>query len=520
MAAPSYYLQTQCSESHFPAYPVLNVKPPASQTPATTFSKTMPHDANGRPLVADLALFHKASGTMTVADWNHVPQGGSAQFVDCVCVALPTLVGADGMALISYDTAQLNQKPVVPGSTYAANCMMELYALMLTRDVPYSFFYERSSEPHALLDALVEELSAMSNAAAYFPSNAQTHVLTRRELFRGRSVGDMQGPFVSQFMLWDIPTFETMVPQKYQFPAAGTDYMRTLSTYLAVANGTGQEPRQPFAPSLRYIVDGRDFAQIVHGDFCFEAYFHAAKIMTTIPGAFTLPQSPYSQAGQRFNAFVNLAPADVMTTLAQGCHVALMGAWKHKWWNLQQRPEELAKEVELWRLTGQNAAGISSELLSSSLLQRVIATNGNALLWQCFPEGCPAHPSWPAAHATVAACCSTILKAYTNPTVRMPKMVVAHESGQFLVPINVADYGEAQNPLVIDEIDKLASNITFARNSAGVHFRSDCEFGLYLGERLAVEYLKDKVQSYKQDGFVFSLNVRLRDGTLVEIAPQ
>ena len=93
-AVNSYYLQNQCSSSHFASYPSPNVKPPASQTPSTTFSKTLPHDSLGRPSAADLALFHKASGTMTVADWQNVPRGGTAKLVDAVCCGLPTLAGA------------------------------------------------------------------------------------------------------------------------------------------------------------------------------------------------------------------------------------------------------------------------------------------------------------------------------------------------------------------------------------------------------------------------------------------
>ena len=53
------------------------------------------------------------------------------------------------------------------------------------------------------------------------------------------------------------------------------------------------------------------------------------------------------------------------------------------------------------------------------------------------------------------------------------------------------------DPAVVDtltvdtELNKLASNIATARNMAGVHYRSDGDQGVFLGEEVAIRYLRD-----------------------------
>jgi hypothetical protein len=47
-------------------------------------------------------------------------------------------------------------------------------------------------------------------------------------------------------------------------------------------------------------------------------------------------------------------------------------------------------------------------------------------------------------------------------------------------------------PLTVGgELDKLAFNVAAGRNMAGVHWRSDADASLRLGEDVAIEYLRD-----------------------------
>jgi len=57
-----------------------------------------------------------------------------------------------------------------------------------------------------------------------------------------------------------------------------------------------------------------------------------------------------------------------------------------------------------------------------------------------------------------------------------------------------------------NEVDKLAGNIGTGRNIAGVHYRSDYQQGLLLGEALAISVLRDQAAIYSENyqGFTFT----------------
>jgi len=73
-----------------------------------------------------------------------------------------------------------------------------------------------------------------------------------------------------------------------------------------------------------------------------------------------------------------------------------------------------------------------------------------------------------------------------------------------------------------NEIDKLASNIAFGRDAAGVHYRSDSVQGLLLGEQHAIALLADNSRTYRErfEGFVLTRfdgkRVRISNGEVQE----
>jgi hypothetical protein len=117
-----------------------------------------------------------------------------------------------------------------------------------------------------------------------------------------------------------------------------------------------------------------------------------------------------------------------------------------------------------------------------------------------YPEGCPTHPSYPAAHAVNAGACATVLKAFVDESYEIRSAMEASADGTRLEPW----HGEALT--LGGEIDKLASNIALARDAAGVHFRSDSIEGMKLGEAVAIGLLADYSRTYNErfDGFVFT----------------
>jgi PAP2 superfamily protein len=124
----------------------------------------------------------------------------------------------------------------------------------------------------------------------------------------------------------------------------------------------------------------------------------------------------------------------------------------------------------------------------------------NLLLPVAYPEGAPAHPSYPAGHAAVAGACATVLKAFFREDVEFQAPVRPADDGLTVIPY------EGPRLHVGNELNKLASNIALGRDFAGIHFRSDCSAGLSLGERIACAYLADvrRCLTEKFDGFTLT----------------
>jgi len=74
----------------------------------------------------------------------------------------------------------------------------------------------------------------------------------------------------------------------------------------------------------------------------------------------------------------------------------------------------------------------------------------------------------------------------------------------------VAPMGEA--PLTVNgELNKLASNISFGHGiHAGIHWRSDTDTSIRLGEACALAYLRDRARTYNER---FSITLTKLDGT-------
>jgi hypothetical protein len=175
------------------------------------------------------------------------------------------------------------------------------------------------------------------------------------------------------------------------------------------------------------------------------------------------------------------------------------------------RPEELGGLVHQTK-TGMRRYPVSSALLDSPAVHATFKRTGSYLLPQAYPEGCPLHPSYPAGHAAIAGACSVVLKACFEESLLLPGSVLPSADGRALVPLH--EY----SPTVGDEVNKLAFNISMARNWAGIHYRSDASAGLRLGEDVAISILEDLVCTYTEtfNGFSFTRF----DGTKIRITAQ
>ncbi len=94
--------------------------------------------------------------------------------------------------------------------------------------------------------------------------------------------------------------------------------------------------------------------------------------------------------------------------------------------------------------------------------------------------------------------CATILKAAFDGSVAFntlgdQRIVTASVDGLSLVDYTGAD---ASQITVNNDTEKLASNIGQARDFSGIHWRSDYEWGLRLGEAAALSVLRDQSNNY------------------------
>jgi hypothetical protein len=149
-------------------------------------------------------------------------------------------------------------------------------------------------------------------------------------------------------------------------------------------------------------------------------------------------------------------------------------------------------------MTGAAQYPIHAKLLDSPALAAVFRQHGTYLCPQAYPEGCPTHPAYPGGNATFAGAGTAVLKAFFNEDFVIPNPVVPSEDGLSLLPWK----GE---PLTVgNELNKLAVNAGFGRNTAGVHFRRDEVRGILLGWGGGRSVVRDFDETYNEDFKGFS----------------
>jgi hypothetical protein len=148
-------------------------------------------------------------------------------------------------------------------------------------------------------------------------------------------------------------------------------------------------------------------------------------------------------------------------------------------------------------------------------LQSSFSKYGTYLLSQAFPEGSPTHPSYPTGHGVVAGACITILKFFFDGNFVIPNPLVPADDGLSLVPYT----GPDRDQLTVNgELNKLAHNVTFGHGiHAGIHWRSDSDVSMVLGEAAAISFLQDQAETFNEK---FTVHFTKLDGTTATISNQ
>lgn len=463
------------------------------------FSKTMPHSGRGEVLKSDFDLL--VSAAQSGSGFTSVPAGDVRKFVNPQAAYAFSTTGCDPYSL---------SMPAPPGFTSraAAAEMAEVYEHALSRDTAFSIL-EDDMTADTDADRAVSVLNSFGND--YLGAKIGG-VVTRKSLFRGAAQGCDIGPYVSQFLYQDVPYGSGSIVQKYN-EETGTPHGTTLSNYLDIQNGVNFDADADLSGVFKYVHTPRVLGSYVHRDAIYQAYLNAALILLGVGAPFD-PNNPYL-SNNREEGFVTHHISDVLTNVAYVAGLALTAAWAQKWfYHLRLRPEAMSCRVHHQDI-GDTDYSIHNDLMSSSTVSAVKAFNasGTSLLPLQYPEGSPAHPSYPAGHAVVAGACATVLKAmFDESTDITTLMTVKHSTNGS----NLVVYGGSTAGMTVGtELNKLAANVAIGRDWAGVHYRSDSDWGMDFGEKVAIEFLRDVLASYYETINFF--NLTKFDGTSTTI---
>jgi membrane-associated phospholipid phosphatase len=469
-----------------------------------TYTKALPHDGFGRVDLTAYQTFKTALKSGEFSDFEKIIMGGTR-----------TLNGPQGglaFCLDALDNAQFGQPQVPPAPPTAsdqnATELLEHYWASLLRDVAFTDY------PSNFLVA--QAAAELGSQPTYLgPRDSSGHV-TPDLLFRGGFPGETLGPYISQFFL--LPTLFGSQPinQQQLTYLPNIDYGTSFADWLTIQNGNSTGLQNKVDPQFRYRRNGRDLAAFTHVDVLYQAYFTAFLVLAGI-GAPLNPGNPY--IGSRTeNGFGTFGGPDIAGTLTAVATVALNAVWYQKWFvHLRPRPEAIGGLVHLIK-TGQGAktdVSLSHVILNSGGLQQSFNKYGTWLLSQAFPEGSPTHPSYPTGHGVVGGACITVLKFFFDGSFVIPNPVVPTSDGLSLDRYTGLDAGQLT---VNGELNKLGHNVSFGHGiHAGIHWRSDTDTSLLLGEAVALSFLSDRAKTYNEP---FTVDLTKFDGTTATISNQ
>ncbi len=460
------------------------------------YSKGLLHDSYGEVNLSSYRSLIHALTTGHPSDFENIILGGNVKLVDPQAGLAFDLEGADSHKLAAPPAPAL-------ASAQRAGEAVENYWMALVRDVPFSQY-----ATNAVVQQAIAEINALSDFRG--PKDPVTGKITADTLFRGFTPEDLVGPYVSQFLLKPFAFGTIQVSQAMQTYLPGIDYMTDFTSWLAVQNGQGPFAKNNIDPTLRHIRNGRGLCAYIHVDALFEAFLNACIILSDL-GAPLNAGNPYNNSKTQAG-FGTFGVPNVLGLIGEVHLSAMKASWYQKWFvHRALRPEEYGGLVHN-TLTGIKKYPLQKDILNSSAVQQVFSRNGTYLLPHAFPEGCPQHPSYTQGHATCAGALATLIKAFFDENYIIPNPVVASDDGLSLVPYTGAD---ADQLTIKAEANKLAANIGLGRNHAAVHWRSDYQQSLFLGETAAISVLTDERATYNEDfeGFTFTKF----DGTTITV---
>jgi hypothetical protein len=510
-----------------------------------SYSKGLPHNSFGEPDLTQYNQLLQAILTGSPADFEAIVLGGTRPLVNPQSAYSLVLEGPNAQAIT------MRPAPTFT-SAEAAGEVEELYWMSIFRDIRFT--------EYGTSERIAATVNRLNQLREYRGARNSSGLVTPDTVFRADLPGATQGPFLSQFLVKTVPygggplssaleqnppdagvapTGHQMIDPRILLRPNQDDRLTEYNEWLSIQNG--MPPADPVdslsdfdGEDPEYMRTGRDLAEYVHFDYPIQASLNAALIMARqgdfLPNGLydsdpksspraRDPNNPYRNY-TRQEDFITFGNSEVQTVTALVTNTVLRGQWFQKWGvHRRLRPEEYGGRVHN-TLTGARAYPVPTELLNSPVMTRVLDTNrarnlarnlgttGTYLLSQAFPEGSPIHPAYGSGHSTYTGAGVTVIKAfYADFPVINPVVPISDD--------NVAPYNGTL--MMFDELDKLASNIGVGRLFAGVHYRSDHDHAVRLGELMALRTLQDWSRLYNEpfQGF----QVRTFGGNTLTVTP-
>jgi len=445
---------------------------------AGLYSKGMTHDSS--TLLATEASIKElqiAMETGLQADFNKLDKAGTRKQVSPQGGLAYENMGGDPEGFTMPAPFALNSRE-------KAAEMVEVYEMSLLTDKTFAVLSGNSVD--SSIQRAIDSLNAFGSD---FKGPKIGGVVTRKSLFRGNAPGELVGPYVSQLLLHPFDFGAHTITQKYKERTGAYGYNKT--NYLAIQNGT--IPTSQGIGVTKYVDSPRLLASVAHVDYVFQQFLYAAIMLNGMSR-----QSGFPVLANEDRFVTNGGPVDLGCAVTEVARHALKATWVQKWrHHLAPRPEVVAARCAM-EIDGLLPVGtVHADLKSSATVTATNAANlarssgaSKPFLAMLAAEGSPLHPSYPAGHAAIAGACVTIIKLYIADAAWSSTGLSAVQStdGSALNSYTDAD---ASQMTIHGELNKLASNISLGRNMLGVHFRSDGDEGMKLGEKVALQWFKD-----------------------------
>jgi hypothetical protein len=318
---------------------------------------------------------------------------------------------------------------------------------------------------------------------------------------------------MSQLMITPTSFGQQPMDQLMNTYLPGIDYMTDTTTYQDVQNGISTGLTNQVDPVRRYLHDFRGLGAWTHTDVLYQGYMIALLVLGTLKAPIN-PGNPYVGSKTQ-NGFCTFGGPDMAASMGECAAKALQKVWYQKWLvHLTHRPEAGGAVVHQNIVNpGKLQAKVNSNVLNSQAVGQSFSKYGTYLLSQPFPEGSPAHPSYPTGHGTVAGACITFLKFFFDETYVIPNPLQPSSDGLSLVP-----YTGGDALTVGGELNKLARNVSFGHGvGAGIHWRTDTDWSMTLGEAMAIQMLSDRGKTYNEK---FTISFTKLDGNKCTITNQ